>query len=67
MVVKLALTTLRYIIVIKKLNNIIINCFLNLHASIFPDKWRFNLSQDWKTLALDFDSFNTDDLADKNL
>lgn len=37
-VVKMALTTLRHIIAIKKLNNIMINCLRNLRASILPEK-----------------------------
>lgn len=44
-----------------------INCFWNPRASVLPDKWRFDSSQDWETLALDFESFNTADLADETL
>lgn len=66
-VVKLAPTTLRCIVAIKKLNNIMINCFWNPRASVLPDKWRFDLSQDWETLVLDFESFSTDDWADETL
>ena len=44
-----------------------INCLQNSLVSIPSDKWRFDLSQDWKTLTLDFESFNTDKLANKIL
>lgn len=44
-----------------------INCLRNSYASVVPNKWHFDLSLDWKTLALDFESFSTDDLADKAL
>ena len=44
-----------------------INCLQNPHASVFPNKWHFDLSQDWETLALNFDSFSTDDIADETL
>ena len=64
---KLAPTTLRRIIAIKKLNNIMINCLQNPRTSILPDKWRFDSSQDWETLALDFGGCSTDDIADKTL
>lgn len=64
---KLAQTTLRHIIIIKKLNNIIINCFQNPRTSVVPHKWRFDSNQDWKTLALDFGGFSTDDMADETL
>ena len=66
-VVKLAPTTSRRIIAIKKLNNIMINCLQNPHASVFSDKWRFDSSQDLDILALDFGGCNTDDIADKTL
>ena len=42
-----------------------INCLRNPRASVFSDKWRFDLSQDWETLALDFERFSKDDLANK--
>ena len=61
------LTTSRHIIVIKKLNNIMINCLQNPRATVLHDKWHFDSSQDWKTLALDFEGFNTDDIADGTL
>ena len=64
---KLLPITFRRIIAIKKLNNIMINCFQNHRASVLPDKWRFDLIQDWETLALDFGSFNIDDIANKTL
>ena len=54
------------IIGIKKLNNIIINHLPNPRASVLLDKWRFDLSQDWETLVLDFKSFSTNDIADKS-
>ena len=66
-VVKLVPTTSRRIIAIKKLNNIMINRLQNPHASVFSDKWRFDSSQDWETLALDFGGCSTDDIADKTL
>lgn len=67
MIVKLALTTLHRIIAIKKLNNIMINHLHNSYASIFPDKLHFDSSQDWEILALDFQSFSTDAIADNTL
>lgn len=57
--------TLRRIIAIKKLNNIMINCYRNRYTSILPNKWRFDLSQDREILALDFESFSTDAIIDK--
>ena len=42
-----------------------INCFQNLHPSKLSNKWRFDSSQDWDTLILDFDSFSMDDIADE--
>ena len=65
MVVKLAPTMSSRIIAIKKLNNIMINCLQNPRASVLPDKWRFDSSQDWETLALDFGGCSTDDIADE--
>ena len=59
------LTTSHHIIAIKKLNNIMINYFQNPHTSVFPNKWRFNSSQDWETLALEFGVFSIDDLVDE--
>lgn len=44
-----------------------INCFWNLFISILPDKQYFDLSQDWKTLALDFQSYITDAIINKIL
>ena len=64
---KLAPTTSRRIIAIKKLNNIMINRLQNLRASVLPDKWRFDSSQDWETLTLDFRGCSTDDIADETL
>ena len=64
---KLAPTILRHIIAIKKLINIIINYLHNPRISVLPDKWRFDLSQDWETLALDFRGFSTNDIVDKTL
>ena len=58
---------LRYIITIKKLNNIMINHLQNPPASVFPDKWRFDSSQDWEIFALDFGGCSTDDIVDKTL
>ena len=66
-VVKLASTMSRRIIAIKKLNNIVINRLQNLRASILPAKWRFDSSEDWETLALDFGGCSIDDIADKTL
>ena len=34
-------------------------------SNVLPNKWCFDLSKDWETLALGFDNFNTDDIADK--
>lgn len=56
-----------YIIAIKKLNNIMMNCLQNPQASVLPDKCCFDSKQNWKTLAFDFKSFSIDDLADKTL
>ena len=42
-----------------------INHLSNLCPRVLSDKWCFNSSQNWKTLALDFDSFSTDDITDK--
>ena len=67
MVVKLAPTMSRRIIAIKKLNNIMINRLQNPRTSVLPDKWLFDLSQNWETLALNFGGFSTDDIADKIL
>ena len=64
-VMKLVPTILRRIIAIKKLNNIMINHLQNSCASVLPDKWHFDLSQNWETLALDFGGCSTDDIADK--
>ena len=44
-----------------------INCFQNPRLSVLLNKWCFNLSQNWKILILDFDSFSTDNIADKTL
>ena len=44
-----------------------INYLQNLRARVFPDKWHFDLSQDWETFAFDFRGFSTDDIADKTL
>lgn len=65
MVVKHAPTMLRYIIAIIKLNNNMINYLQNPRSSVVPDKWCFDLSQNWEILALDFDSFSIDDIADE--
>lgn len=56
-----------HIIAIKKLNNIIINCLWNPHVSVLSDKWHFDFRQDWEILISDFESFNSNDLADKTL
>ena len=66
-VVKLGPTTSRRIIAIKKLNNIMINCLQNFRASVLPEMWRFDLSQDWETHFLDFGGCSPDDIADKTL
>lgn len=43
------------------------NCFWNLFISILPDKQHFDLSPDWKILALDFQSFTTDAIINRIL
>ena len=43
-----------------------INHFQNLRPSVLPEKWRFELSQGWETLALSFDSFSMDNIVDKS-
>ena len=67
MIIKLAPTTLRRIITIKKLNNIIINCLQNPNVCLFLDKWYFDLSQDWEILILNYENFNADAIAKKTL
>ena len=57
---KLATTPLRRTIVIRKLNHITINHFQSPQASVLPDKWRFNISQDWKIPEDDFDNVSSD-------
>lgn len=64
-IVKLAPTTSYRIIALKKMNNIIINHFQNLNTSVFSNKWHFNYSQDYETLALDFESFSMDVIVNK--
>ena len=66
-IVKLAPTTSRRIIAIKKLNNIMINCLQNPRTSVLPDKWHFDLSQNWEIFTLDFGGCSRDDIADKTL
>ena len=44
-----------------------INYLQNARARVLPDKWHFDSSQDWKTLALDFGGCSMDDIVDKTL
>ena len=55
------------IIVNKKLNNIMIKHLQNSHASVLPNKWRFDLSKNWEIFALDFGGFSMDNIAEKTL
>ena len=66
-VVRLATTSLRYKMAIWKLNNIMINWLTNSQPSIFPDKWRFDTSQDWDVLGDDFDSVSLETIPDATL
>lgn len=57
---------LKYIIVIQKLNNIIINHFQNIYISIISDKWQYNISQDCKLFCNNFMTFLITLILSKN-
>ena len=67
MIVRLAATFLYRKMAIWKLNNIMINWQTNPQPSVLPNKWRFNISQDWEVLRDDFDSVSSETTPDATL
>lgn len=66
-ILKLATVSLRYVIAIKELNNITINCLTYFRLRVLLDKWKFDISGNWKILENDFGSVSLDTISENIL